>query len=119
VNDADAAQLFLAVFRDYFARAKPKPRVSNAQVDRAIDLLLREGLADEAEPLVNAALKRPERFPRVDEYLLRLANRRQQAGERQRARALYRRLLEQFPDHASARQAESALSLVRGDPLRR
>lgn len=112
VNDADAAQLFLAVFRDYFARAKPKPRVSNAQVDRAIDLLLREGLTDEAEPLINAALRRPERFPRADEHLLRLASRRQQAGERQRARKLYRRLLEQFPDHASARQAESALTLI-------
>ncbi|MDZ7828928.1 MAG: rhomboid family intramembrane serine protease [Halofilum sp. (in: g-proteobacteria)] len=111
-DDAESSRLFLAVFRDYLARAKPKPRLRNRHVARAIDLMLREGLLDEAEPLIRAGLKRAARFPRIDEYLLRLANRRQQAGERQRARALYRQLLQAFPDTASGRQAERALTLI-------
>ena len=112
-RDDETAELMLTAFRDYRRRARPKPKIGGAVMERMIDLLLRRGTAEEAAPLVQAALKHPQRFSAIEESAIRLARKYQREGERERARSLYHYLLQHFPGTAAARQAERALTDVR------
>ena len=111
-GDATSAELMITAFRDYRARAKPKARVGATTMGRVIELLLRHGTADEAEPLVRAALKHPQRFPAAADQAVRLGNRLLRDGQRDRARALYAELMQRCPGTAPARHAENALARV-------
>lgn len=111
-HDDETAQLMLTAFRDYRRRARPKAKIGAAIMERMIDLLLRRGTAEEAAPLVQAALRHPQRFSGIEESAIRLARKYQREGERARAHALYEYLLRHFPRTAAARQAERALTGV-------
>ena len=111
-GDEATAELMLTAFRDYRRRARPKPKIGGALMERVIELLLRRGTAEETAPLVQAALKHPQRFEGIEERAIRLARKFQREGERERARAIYHHLLHHFPRTAAARQAERALSDV-------
>jgi len=111
-NRDGATELILAAFRDYRARARPKPRVDPTTIERMVDLLLRHGSAEEAEPLVRAGLKHPERFPHIPDLVLRLAQKQLRTGERDKARALCRELIDRFPQSDAAHQAERLLTRV-------
>lgn len=111
-KDDETAELMLTAFRDYRRRARPKPKLGGAILERVIDLLLRRGTAAEAAPLVQAALKHPQRFSGIEETAIRLARKYQREGQRDRARSIYHYLLRDFPDSAAARQAERALTEV-------
>ncbi|MEF8833623.1 MAG: rhomboid family intramembrane serine protease [Halofilum sp. (in: g-proteobacteria)] len=111
-GDDETAELMLTAFRDYRRRARPRPKIGGALMEPVIELLLRRGTAEEAAPLVQAALKHPQRFEGIEERAIRLARKFQREGERERARAIYHHLLRHFPRTAAARQAERALSGV-------
>ncbi|WP_067561075.1 rhomboid family intramembrane serine protease [Halofilum ochraceum] len=112
-TDDETAELMVTAFRDYRRRARPKPKIGGAVLERMIDLLLRRGSAEEVAPLVQAALKHPQRFNGIEESAIRLARKYQREGERARARSLYHYVLQHFADTAAARQAERALTEVR------
>lgn len=107
-----AGELMLKAFRDYRDRARPKPKMGPATIERMIDLLLRHGAAEEAEPLVRAGLKRPDRFHQIGQLGLRLARKRLQAGDRDKARAICRALTEQFAGTDVAQQAERLMTRI-------
>ncbi|MFW5970433.1 MAG: rhomboid family intramembrane serine protease [Halofilum sp. (in: g-proteobacteria)] len=111
-GDDETAELMLTAFRDYRRRARPRPKIGGALMEGVIELLLRRGTAEEAAPLVQAALKHPRRFPGIEDRAIRLARKFQREGERERARAIYHHLLRHFPRTAAARQAERALTGV-------
>ncbi len=111
-DDTATVELALRAFRDYRRRAKPKARIGRAAMQRMIDLLLREGTAEEAAPLVQAALQHADRFPGIEDAALRLARRYQREGDAERARALYHHLHRHFPATGAGRQAERALSTL-------
>lgn len=111
-KDDVTAELMLTAFRDYRRRARPKPKIGGAIMERLIDLLLRRGSAAEAGPLVQAALKHPKRFPGIEQAAIRLARKYQREGESERARTIFNHLLRHFPDTAAARQAKRALTGV-------
>ncbi len=107
-----SAELMLAAFRDYRDRARPKPKMGASTIERMIDVLLRQGCADEAEPLVRTGLKRPDQFNRIGQLGLRLARKRLQAGERDKARAVCRALLDRFPGTELAQEAERLMTRI-------
>ena len=111
-SDAETTELMLAAFRDYRARARPRPRLDGESIRRMIELLLRHGDAEEVAPLVNAGLKRAQQFPGIEACAMRLAHKLQRAGERNRARGLYTEVMRRFPGTPSARDAERALTRV-------
>jgi len=109
----EAGQLMLTAFRDYRSRARPKPRMDAATIERVIDLLLRHGAPDEAEPLVRAGLKNAERFGDIAQLAVRLAEALMRCGQRDKARALCQQLAQRFPDTEAARRADRVLTRVR------
>jgi membrane associated rhomboid family serine protease len=108
-----AGELMLEAFRDYRSRARPKPRLNARNIERIVDLLLRYKAADEAEPLVRAGLKHPERFQGISRLAVRLAEALLRAGQRDKARTLCGQIIEQLPGTEAAKRAERALTRVR------
>jgi len=111
-QDAATLELVLTAFRDYRARARPRPRLDAAAIQRMIELLLQHGTAEEAAPLVGAALKRADRFPGIEDQAMRLARVLERAGRRDQARKLCAHLVRCFPGTGAARAAEHALASI-------
>jgi len=109
-GDRARGDLVVKTYRDYRARAKPRPRLDAAAVGRLIDLLLRRGETAEAQPLVRAALKQPAHFAGIEDQAVRLAHRLHREGQADAARTLYNHLRRHFPGTQAARSAERALT---------
>lgn len=110
--DEATAELMVTTYRDYRDRARPKPRLNAAILDRMIELLLHRGDAAEVAPLVRVGLKQPERFPRIADQACRLASRLRNDGHPDAAAKLYRHVTQQFTATEAARTAERALRMV-------
>lgn len=111
VDDA-TAELMVTAYRDYRDRARPKPQLNAAIVNRMIELLLRRGDTGEVAPLVRVGLKQPERFPQIADQACRLASRLRNDGHHDAASKLYQHVTRHFADTEAARTAERALQMV-------
>ncbi len=113
-HDADTDRLLLDVYRDYRARARPRPRLNGRMIQTLALRFCRQGALVEAEELAALMLKHRQRFPAMAAVLLGLGTALADRGHPQRAQPFLERLLALYPGGSEAEAARGLLRRLHG-----